>query len=78
MFNVTNTQVKDTEFYDRLGVSVDASEDEIKKAFRKNALKFHPDKNNDPDSSENVYTLSPSFPFFFFIILLNYNFLDII
>ena len=39
------TRVSDTRLYDVLGVGSDASEDEIRKAYRKGAMRNHPDKN---------------------------------
>jgi DnaJ homolog subfamily A member 2 len=38
---------KDTKLYDTLGVKQEASETEIKKSYRKLALKYHPDRNKD-------------------------------
>ena len=40
------------DFYDILGVNRDASAADIKKAFRKRALKLHPDKNSAPGAEE--------------------------
>lgn len=39
--------VKETKLYNTLGVKPEATQDEIKKGYRKAALKWHPDKNND-------------------------------
>lgn len=53
--------VKDTKFYDVLGVSPSASEAEIKKAYRKSALKYHPDKNPSEEAAEKFKEASSAY-----------------
>ncbi|KAF8124017.1 hypothetical protein EV363DRAFT_725032 [Boletus edulis] len=46
--------VRETKYYDLLEVSPDASENELKKAYRKKALRLHPDKGGDPELFKEV------------------------
>jgi DnaJ family protein A protein 1 len=50
--------VKETKFYDLLEVKPDATDNEIKKSYRKLAMKLHPDKNPDGSTEEQFKELS--------------------
>jgi curved DNA-binding protein CbpA len=53
-FNIMN-------HYDILGVSRTASDDEIKKAYHKLAIKYHPDKNKEPGAEEKFKSIAGAY-----------------
>ena len=49
------------DYYEVLGVSKNASKDEIKDAYRKLAMQFHPDRNKAPDAEEKFKEISEAY-----------------
>lgn len=53
--------MNNTEYYDRLGVSKDASQDDIKKAYRKMSKKYHPDINKEAGAEEKYKAIQEAY-----------------
>lgn len=49
------------DYYKILGIHKGANDDEIKKAYRKLALQFHPDKNKSPEAEEKFKEVAEAY-----------------
>ncbi len=49
------------DYYEVLGVSRNASKDEVKDAYRKLAMQYHPDRNKTPDAEEKFKEISEAY-----------------
>ena len=50
-----------TDYYETLGVGRDASQDEIKRAFRRLAMEFHPDRNSEPGAEARFKEINEAY-----------------
>lgn len=50
-----------TDYYEVLGVSRKDSEEEIRRAFRKKAMEYHPDRNKEPDAEEKFKEINEAY-----------------
>ena len=53
-FQQNNLPVNNDEYYNILNVTKESTQNEIKKAYRKLALKHHPDKGGDPETFKKI------------------------
>jgi DnaJ-class molecular chaperone len=55
------THISNKTYYEILEIEKEASEDEIKKAYRRLSLKYHPDRNHSPDATETIKNINTAY-----------------
>ena len=51
----------DQDYYSILGVARNVNDEEIRKAFRKKAMEFHPDRNKSPNAEEKFKEINEAY-----------------
>ena len=49
------------DYYETLGVNRNASEEDLKKAYRRLAMKYHPDRNPSPEAEEKFKQINEAY-----------------
>jgi DnaJ family protein B protein 9 len=71
VFMITELILAKKDYYDILGVPKEATERQIKKAFHKLAMRYHPDKNKSPDAEMKFREIAEGMDIIFLHLNLN-------
>jgi molecular chaperone DnaJ len=61
LYGLADVAFCEKDYYRTLGIKKGATDTEVKKAFRKLALKYHPDKTSEPDAEEKFRQIAEAY-----------------